>query len=89
MGRSVPSWRRRVETELQNLMPYRRALLPADQAAFDALMDEIRQRRTAGGMLPSLNAWQPAVLSMLVGLMTELERLSKRIEELEERHAHG
>tara|TARA_B100000900_G_scaffold403113_1_gene409790 strand:+ start:848 stop:1060 length:213 start_codon:yes stop_codon:yes gene_type:complete len=70
-------------------MPYRRALLPADQAAFDALMDEIRQRRTAGGMLPSLNAWQPAVLSMLVGLMTELERLSKRIEELEERHAHG
>ena len=89
MGRSVPSWRKRVETELQNLIPYRRALLPRDQAAFDALMDEIRQRRTAGGMLPSLNAWQPAVLSMLVGLMAEIERLSKRIDELEGRHEHG
>ncbi len=89
MGRSVPSWRMRVETELQNLMPYRRALNPVDQVAFDALLDEVRQRRTAGGLLPSLNAWQPAVLSMLVGLMVEIERLSERLDELEGRREHG
>jgi len=89
MGRSVPSWRMRVESELQNLMPFRRALGPVDQAAFDALLNEVRQRRTAGGLLPSLNAWQPAVLSMLVGLMAEIERLSTRLDELEGRHEHG
>ena len=72
MGRSVPSWRIRVENELQNLAPYRRALNPTDREAFDALLNDVRERRTAGGLLPTLNTWQPAVLSMLVGLMSEL-----------------
>ena len=97
MGRSVPSWRMRVESELQNLMPFRRALGPIDQVAFDALLNEVRQRRTAGGLLPSLNAWQPAVLGMLVGLMAEVQHLSKRLDELEgfqaeegqDAHSHG
>ena len=88
MGRSVPSWRMRVESELQNLMPYRRALVPSDRIAFDALLDEVRHRRAAGGMLPTLNAWQPTVLSMLVGLMAEVTSLSHRIKTLEERHEH-
>ena len=48
MGRSVPSWRMRVENELQNLAPYRRALTPMDREAFDALLNEVRERRTAG-----------------------------------------
>ena len=76
----------RVESELQNLAPYRRALNPSDREAFDALLDEVRERRTAGGLLPTLNTWQPAVLSMLVGLMSELTRLSARLEVLEGRH---
>ena len=88
MGRSVPSWHIRVENELQGLMPYRRALTPHDRIAFDALMDEVRKRRTAGGLLPALNTWQPTVLSMLVGLMSEVSKLSKRLEALEERHDH-
>lgn len=76
----------RVESELQNLAPYRRALNPSDREAFDALLNEVRERRTAGGLLPTLNTWQPTVLSMLVGLMSELTRLSARLEVLEERH---
>ena len=86
MGRSVPSWRMRVENELQNLAPYRRALTPMDREAFDALLNEVRERRIAGGLLPTLNTWQPAVLSMLVGLMSELNRVSARLEALEGRH---
>lgn len=79
----------RVESELQNLAPYRRALHPSDREAFDALLNEVRERRTAGGLLPTLNTWQPTVLSMLVGLMSELTRLSARLEVLEERHRDG
>ena len=76
----------RVESELQNLAPYHRALNPEDRGAFDALLKEVRERRTAGGLLPTLNTWQPTVLSMLVGLMAELARVSARLETLEERH---
>ncbi len=78
----------RVEDELQNLAPYRRALSPTDREAFDALLNAVRERRTAGGLLPTLNTWQPAVLSMLVGLMSELSRVSARLEALVERHGH-
>ncbi|MCH1616139.1 MAG: hypothetical protein L7R83_01355 [Candidatus Poseidonia sp.] len=88
MGRSVPPWRTRVENELQHLTPYRRALSSVDQAAFDALLDAARERRAAGGMLPAVNTWQPTVLSMMVGLMGQLQQLSDRIQTLEERHRH-
>ena len=88
MGRSVPPWRTRVEHELQFLEPYRRALSSVDQTAFDALLDAVRERRAAGGMLPAVNTWQPTVLSMMVGLMAQIQQLSNRIKTLEERHDH-
>lgn len=88
MGRSVPPWRTRVENELQQLMPYRRALSSVDRAAFDALLDAVRERRAAGGMLPAINTWQPTVLSMLVGLMVQVSQLTERVEALEERRRH-
>ena len=87
MGRSVPPWRTRVGDELQQLMPYRRALSSVDQAAFDALLNEVRQRRSAGGLLPALNTWQPMVLNMLVGLMAQVAQLTARIDALEERRS--
>jgi hypothetical protein len=77
-----------VENELQHLAPYRRALSVIDRAAFDALLDAVRERRAAGGMLPAVNTWQPTVLSMMVGLMVQLNQLSERIAALEERHRH-
>jgi hypothetical protein len=77
-----------VENELQHLVPYRRALSVIDRAAFDALLDAVRERRAAGGMLPAVNTWQPTVLSMMVGLMVQLNQLSERIAALEERHRH-
>ena len=88
MGRSVPPWRTRVENELQQLMPYRRTLSSVDRAAFDALLDAVRERRAAGGMLPAINTWQPTVLSMLVGLMVQVSQLTERVEALEERRRH-
>jgi hypothetical protein len=84
MGRSVPPWRTRVEVELNRWQPYRRALSTTDQASFEHLLDDIRQRRAAGGMLPSLDVWHPAVLSMLVGLMSRLGELERRLCALEE-----
>ena len=88
MGRSVPPWRTRVEHELQYLAPYRRVLSSVDQAAFDSLLDAVRERRAAGGLLPAVNTWQPTVLSMMVGLMAQIHQLSDRIKTLEERHDH-
>jgi hypothetical protein len=86
MGRSVPPWRTRVEVELEQLVPYKRALPASEHAAFDALLNEVRQRRAAGGMLPANDAWHMMLLNMLVGLMVRNEHLSQRVQALEEGH---
>ena len=74
MGRSVPPWRTRADAELNALMPFHRALSPSERLLLDQLFTDVRQRRSAGGMLPAHNTWQPIVLSMLIGLMKRLKR---------------
>ena len=84
MGRSVPPWRTSADAELNALMPFHRALSPSERLLLDQLFTDVRQRRSAGGMLPAHNTWQPIVLSMLIGLMKRLEEVSNRIAALEE-----
>ncbi|MBL6742770.1 MAG: hypothetical protein ISP83_00145 [Candidatus Poseidonia sp.] len=84
MGRSVPPWRTRADAELNALMPFHRALPSNERLLLDQLVNDVRQRRSAGGMLPAHNTWQPVVLSMLIGVMKRLEDLSNRIAALEE-----
>ena len=80
----MPPWRTRADAELNALMPFHRALSPSERLLLDQLFTDVRQRRSAGGMLPAHNTWQPIVLSMLIGLMKRLEEVSNRIAALEE-----
>jgi len=57
MGRTVPTWRNRIESEMTSLEPFRRALNSGDKLVFDELLNGVRKRRTAGGMLPAHDAW--------------------------------
>ena len=83
MGRTVPTWRTRIEDELQNLEAFRRALPSTEKPLLDALCTGVRHRRTAGGMLPSHDVWKPMLLSMLVEIMVQNSKLEHRILELE------
>ena len=83
MGRTVPTWRTRIEDELQNLEAFRRALPSTAKPLLDALRTGVRHRRTAGGMLPSHDVWKPMLLSMLVEMMVQNSKLEHRILELE------
>ena len=84
MGRTVPTWRNRVEAELNSLNSFKRALNASDRQALDVLMNGVRNRRAAGGMLPSIDAWKPMLISMLLECQSKISQLEKRIEELEE-----
>ena len=83
MGRTVPTWRTRIEDELQNLEAFRRALPSTEKPLLDALRTGVRHRRTAGGTLPSHDVWKPMLLSMLVEMMVQNSKLEHRILELE------
>lgn len=83
MGRTVPTWRGRVEQEIERLVPYRRALSMDDCCNFDLMLNDVRSRRAAGGMLPSQEEWKPMLLSMLLGAHQRIQTLERRIESLE------
>jgi hypothetical protein len=47
------------------------------------LLTGVRNRRTAGGMLPSHEVWKPMLLSMIVEVMAQNQHLQRRVEALE------
>ena len=83
MGRTVPTWRNRVESELNALNAFRRALNSSDRKALDELMNGVRNRRTAGGMLPSIDVWKPMLLSMILESYKKIAELEKTIKEFQ------
>ena len=83
MGRTVPTWRNRVESELNALNAFRRALSSSDRKALDELMNGVRNRRAAGGMLPSIDVWKPMLISMILESYKKIAELEITIEELQ------
>ena len=83
MGRTVPTWRNRVESELSALYAFRRALNSSDRKALDELMNGVRNRRAAGGMLPSIDVWKPMLISMILESYKKIAELENTIKELQ------
>ena len=83
MGRTVPTWRNRVESELSALNAFRRALNSSDRKALDELMNGVRNRRAAGGMLPSIDVWKPMLISMILESYKKVAELENTIKELQ------
>jgi hypothetical protein len=78
MGRSVPTYRMKLEELIAELSPYRRALREDDRPAFDALMNRARRYASAAGYQASADPMETAVLSMLLGLEKEMDALKER-----------
>jgi hypothetical protein len=83
MGRSIPTWRRRIEYELDRLQPFRRALPNHEKEVFDSMMNAIRQRRSAGGLLPSHDVVLPMVLSLLIEAWGKINALEAHLDQLQ------
>ena len=80
--RELQPWRNRVEAELHSLDNFQRALTSADRKALNRLINGVRNRRTAGGLLPAHDSWMPLVLSMLLECYSKISELESRIEKL-------
>ena len=83
MGRTVPTWRNRVESELAALNAFRRALNSSDRKALDELINGVRNRRAAGGMLPSIDVWKPMLISMILESYKKIAELESMIKDLQ------
>jgi len=79
MGRSVPTYRMKLEELIGELAPYRRALREDDRQAFDGLMRKARRYASASGYQAPADPLDTALLSMLLGLEKEFSEMKRKL----------
>ncbi len=85
MGRTVPSFRLALESEIALWSGFRKALVSAeDRAAFDALMDICRNNAMASGAACNPIIFESMLMSIMVAQQKKLERIEKQLQTLTE-----
>lgn len=84
MGRTNATYRNKLDEFMERFGPFRRALRKENKDHFDSLWEKAHGFASAGAYLNSTEPGTTAIFSMMLGLQKDIERLEKRIEELEE-----
>lgn len=83
MGRTVPSYRQALETEISRWEGFRKALHGKDLEAFDKLMNACRMHASAAGMATRPILSEAMFMSILLSLQKELMETKESLERLE------
>jgi hypothetical protein len=75
MGRTVPTFRRVIESFGVEWRDFKKTLRDMDQDAFDALMNHARRHAAAGHNFPHPNPFEPIVISILLEHEKQLKTL--------------
>lgn len=77
LGRTVPSFRMRLEEIIVELSVFRRALRGEDKAAFDSLMNKARKHASSCTVAPTLDPMDAVLLSILIEQQKEINSLKE------------
>ena len=77
MGRTVPTWRNRLERRIEYWMDFKRVLRPVERDSLEDLASAVRRRSSACGMLPLSDEFEPIVLAMLIDINVRLSSLEE------------
>jgi len=73
----------RIEERMVAWNAFRRALRTEDKLALDGAANAVRERASAGGLMPTADPLEPMLLSIIVDCFARIRRLEARMEELE------
>ncbi len=73
MGRTIPTYRRHLESILNDWMDYRRALREKDREAFDRLLTKAREHASAASYCAHMDPTILALLSILLEMEKEIQ----------------
>jgi hypothetical protein len=81
MGKTVPSYRIALETEIDQWKGFRKALLNEEEReAFDELMDMCRNYASAGSSAANPIIFEPIVMSILLFQQRKIRSLEKLLQ---------
>jgi hypothetical protein len=83
MGKTVPSYRMAIESEIHNWKGFRDSLASEEEKqAFDMIMDLCRVQAMAGSNACMPILFEPMVMSILLGQQKKIMALQKKIDAL-------
>ena len=82
MGKSVPSYRMALETEIARWRGFGKALRVEEREAFEEVMDACRSYASAGSNATNAIIFEPMAMSILLHLQLKVSRLEKELDEL-------
>jgi hypothetical protein len=82
MGKTVPSFRMALESEIGSWSPYRRALKKGDRRVFDDLMSLTRVHTSASGNAVRTSPFETMLLSILIEQQKVISRLKNDLDML-------
>lgn len=83
MGKTVPSYRQALESEIEKWKGFRKALRAKDAKAFDKMMNACRNFASAGSMATRPVLLEAMLMSILLHQEKTLTEIQKRLERLE------
>jgi len=84
MGKTVESYRMAIEDEIHRWKGFANALRSEDREALETLFDACRGFASAGGNAVQPVLFEPMVMSMLLSLEVQVQRLQKELNELKQ-----
>ena len=79
MGRTVPTYRNALESEILSWRNFRRALRNEEKATFDNLMNTARNHATASMNVARFEVIEAVYMSILLEHQKEIESLKKKM----------
>jgi len=86
VGKTVESYRMAIEDEIRRWNSFAKALRKEDKEAFDSLMDTCRSYASAGSNATKPVLFEPMVMSILVSQQLRIQKLEKKLDELQSSH---
>ena len=83
MGKTLPPFSSLIEQERRRWMPFKKALLKADQSIFDRLFDCAKLHIQAGVMVARPWPFETIVMAIVLEQQKQVERLESLLDELE------
>lgn len=85
MGKTVPSYRQALESEIERWKGFRKALRAKDAEAFDRMMNACRNFASAGSMATRPVLLEAMLMSVLLHQEKAIMEIQERLERLEKR----
>jgi hypothetical protein len=86
VGKTVESYRMAIEDEIRRWNSFAKALRKEDKDAFDSLMDACRSYASAGSNATKPVLFEPMVMSILVSQQIRIQKLEKKLDDLQSSH---